>query len=138
VVQPSPYLAPVPGVESVRGAAPTGILLLRIYCALQVFLYLLLVGVGAFLIIASLADPASFPTSPGEPPPWIIGVVITVLYLPLLVVYAVGLAAPRRRWLYMYGIVVCALSMTCGGCWMFAIPTLIFWLKPETKAWLGA
>lgn len=26
--------------------------------------------------------------------------------------------------------------MTCGGCWMLAIPTLIYWLKPETKQWL--
>jgi hypothetical protein len=137
-VQPSPYLAPVPGVESVRGAAPPGILWLRIYCGLQVLLYLFLVAIGAFMIIAPLADPSSFPTSPGEPPPWLLGLVLTVLYLPLLFVYAVGLAAPRRRWLYVYGIVVCVLSLTCGGCWMAAIPALIYWLKPETRAWLGA
>lgn len=135
---PAPYVAYAPGTEEPVGAAPSGILWLRIYCGFQLLFFLLLSGVGVVLLIAPLLDPGSFPTRSGEPPLWIFGLILTALYSPMLLLYAVGLAAPRRRWLYAYGFVLCALSMVCGGCWPFAIPALIYWLKPEVKAWLGA
>jgi hypothetical protein len=134
----TPYVAYAPGADQPAGAAPAAILWLRIYCGFQLLFFLCVSGVGIFLIVAPLVDPASFPTHSGEPPVSVLGIILTALYSPMLVLYAVGLAAPRRRWLYIYGFVVCALSMVCGGCWPLSIPTLIYWLKPELKLYLGA
>lgn len=127
----APYLD-TPPVDK----APTGIVLFRVYSGLQTLLFLCMVLVGVFLVVVPSAWPHVFPVKPGEPPPQIIGAVLAVLYLIPLVIFTVGIFAPRRPWLYVYGIITCAMSMTCGGCWMLAIPTLIYWLKPETKQWL--
>jgi hypothetical protein len=127
----SPYMEPASADK-----APTGLLLFRIYSAFQALLFLFLVFVGVFLIIAPGLWPTAFPVKPGEPPPALIGGVLSALYLVPFVVFVIGTIAPRRPWMYVYGIIACVMSMTCGGCWMLAIPTLIYWLKPETKQWL--
>jgi hypothetical protein len=126
-----PYLDAAPSDN-----APTGIVLFRVYAGLQTLLFLFLVLVGVFLIVSPSVWPTVFPVKPGDPPPQLIGAILAVLYLIPLVVFAVGVFVPRRPWAYVFGIVACAMSMTCGGCWMMAIPALIYWLKPETKAWL--
>jgi hypothetical protein len=127
----APYLD-TPPVDK----APTGILLFRVYSGMQALLFLFLALVGVFLIFAPNVWPSAFPVKPGDPPPALIGGIIVALYLIPLTVFVVGVFVPRRPWTYVFGIIACVMSMTCGGCWMLAIPTLIYWLKPETKLWL--
>jgi hypothetical protein len=43
---------------------------------------------------------------------------------------------PKRRWVWIYDLVLICLSFT-GCCIAFGIPLLIFWLKPETKAFFN-
>lgn len=125
-------------MEQLGDGPPPALLWLRLYCGFQLFFFLLMAGMGAVMIALPLIDPITFAPAPGEPPMWVFGGIIVVIYGPMLIVYAIGLAAPRRPWMYIYGIAICALSMVCGGCWPMAIPALVYWLKPELKAWLEA
>lgn len=50
--------------------------------------------------------------------------------------YAIAAMIPRRPWRWTVGLVAICLGLT--GCTApFAIPLLIFWVKPETKAAFG-
>lgn len=91
--------------------------------------------VGSGLVATAGFDP-SLRAAPGEPPLWVIGVFLLVLGLPLSTFYVVGVVAPRRRWLFSYAFVTFGVAFLCGGCWFLAVPALIYWLKPETRAWL--
>ncbi len=91
-----------------------------------------LIAVG---LVATAAIDPGYRVNPDEPPAWVIGLFLAVFSVPLAIVYLVGLIAPRRPWVYVYGYIACAGSFVCGGCWFLAIPVLVYWLKPETKAW---
>lgn len=93
-------------------------------------------GFGLFFAIAPIVDPKSFPINPGDPPMIPIGVVMALVGLVSLVAYIIGMWAPRRPWMYSYGIAVTAISLLCG-CWMLGIVVLVMWLKPETRQWFG-
>ncbi|MFW5738753.1 MAG: hypothetical protein ACOC1F_00160 [Myxococcota bacterium] len=130
---PPNFIPPYPGHPGMEGRAPDGVTWLRIFCGLQVAFHGLLVLVGVGMSLAMSISPP--PSSAGDPPPWIVGVFLTVVYLPIAVAYVVGLLGPRRPWMYSYGIFLAVLSFMCGGCWLIGIPFLIFWMKPETKHW---
>jgi hypothetical protein len=55
----------------------------------------------------------------------------------LAVVFAVALFLPRRRWNWIVGIVIIALGMTSCCFAPFLIPLIVYWVKPETKAYFG-
>ncbi|HMR05933.1 MAG TPA: hypothetical protein PKA88_09145 [Polyangiaceae bacterium] len=104
------------------------------FCAAQLLFYggLSLMGFG---LVATVAIDPGMRAAPGDPPLWVIGSFLLVYGLPLAVAHVVGVVAPRKPWAYTYGIVLCAAAFVCGGCWFLAIPVLIFWLKPETRAY---
>lgn len=131
---PPPYVPPAPG-QLPPGGEPAALPWLRGFCAAQLLMFggLSLMGLG---LVATAGFDPSLRASPGDPPLWVIGVFLLVLGLPLSTFYLVGVVAPRRPWLFTYGIVSFAVAFMCGGCWFLAIPVLIYWLKPETRAWL--
>ena len=132
--QPEPlFIPPTPGGELPGNRAPDAVTWFRVFCGLQIFFFGLTTAVGLVMFIATLISPP--PPSPGDPPPWIIGLVITVLYGPALVAYVVGVIAPRKRWMQTYGLVLTVLSFVCGGCWPLGVVALVMWTKPETKSW---
>jgi len=55
--------------------------------------------------------------------------------LALCAAIGVGLLAPRRKWGWVYALVVICLGLTSCCTMPACIPLLIFWLKPETKAY---
>lgn len=62
------------------------------------------------------------------------------LYLGLGLVFLIPLALafflPRRRWAWVYHLVLICFGMT--GCTIVAsIPLLIFWIKPDVKAYFN-
>ena len=131
---PPQFIPPVPGHPGFDGRAPDGVMWLKVFCGLQVTFHVLLVLLGVGMSLAMSLSPSTT-TSPGDPPPWVVGVFLVVVYLPIAVAYVVGLVGPRRPWMYGYGIFLAVLGFMCGGCWFMAIPFLIFWVKPETKYW---
>jgi hypothetical protein len=52
-------------------------------------------------------------------------------------IHAAALFLPPKPYNWIVGIVMIGLGMTSCCLWPFTIPLLIFWVKPETQAYLG-
>lgn len=104
----------------------------RVYCGAMVAIYVLTMGLGAVLIF-SPPDPDSFSSAENT----IAGSVYLVIGLVFAVVFAVALFLPRRSYNWIVGIVMMAIGMT-SCCFVPAVlPLLIFWVRPETRAYFG-
>ncbi|MEZ6196615.1 MAG: hypothetical protein R3F20_12965 [Planctomycetota bacterium] len=66
-----------------------------------------------------------------------LSVFVSIASLGLSLVWAIGLVLPRRRAGWIGGIVLIALSLTCGGLVtaLPAVPLLIFWSRRATRDW---
>jgi hypothetical protein len=60
----------------------------------------------------------------------VIGAMICVVGIP----YGIAPFLPKRPWVWVYDLVLICLSLTSLYCLPFGIPLLIFWIKPEAKA----
>jgi hypothetical protein len=67
----------------------------------------------------------------------IMGVIYAILGVVFGIVFLVALFLPAKPFNWIVGIVVIALGMTSCCLWPALIPMLIFWVKPETKAFFG-
>lgn len=64
------------------------------------------------------------------------GVIILVVSLLLAGLYTFAAIVPLRPWAWTVGIVAIAIGLT--GCTIvFALPLLLYWIKPVTKAAFG-
>jgi hypothetical protein len=61
------------------------------------------------------------------------GIVMPIAAALFAVIYAAAFVAPREPWAWTLGLVAIGIGMT-GFTIVFAIPLLVFWLKPTTKA----
>ncbi|HLM58716.1 MAG TPA: hypothetical protein VK422_21610 [Pyrinomonadaceae bacterium] len=103
------------------------------FCAAMAIMWLMLVILGLNFIVAGPSDPEM---SPGEAR--VMGLIFIVLGAALMAPYAAAPFLPRRKWAWVVGVVLIALSMTGTCCIPAAVPLLIFWVKPETKAFFNA
>lgn len=104
----------------------------RVYCGLMVGLYFLVAATGTIVAIVQ-------PVSPGQPEheSLVMGIVYALLGLIFGTLYLVALFLPRKPFNWIVGIIAIAFGMT-SCCFLPAlIPLLIFWVKPETKAYFG-
>lgn len=104
----------------------------RIYCGVMVGLYYLIAATGTALAIIQ-------PVSPGQPQyeSLVVGIIYTILGVVFGTMYLIALFLPRRPFNWIVGIVAIALGMT-SCCFLPAlVPLLIFWVKPETKAYFN-
>lgn len=104
----------------------------RVYCAVLAVLYLALIAFGVFL--------AAFqpPTRQYEQQEvFIAGILYAVLGAVFFLVFAVAFFLPPKPYNWIVGIVMMAIGMTSCCFIPFVVPLLIFWLKPETKAFFG-
>ncbi len=108
----------------------------KVYAALMALVYLLLMGLGIFMIVAG-ASLEGMEELQGDASPIVIGVLYAIMGFVFAIVFAVGLFLPRKPWGWIMGIVLIALGMTSLCCLPATIPLLIFWLKPEAKAYFG-
>jgi len=104
----------------------------RVYCLVMLMIYLLFTGLG----IALLLLPAESNTGNlGEN--IAMGIGYGVFGSIFSLIYGVALFLPRKSYNWIVGIVLIAFGMT-SCCFLPAtIPLLIYWVKPETKAYLG-
>jgi hypothetical protein len=104
----------------------------RVYCGALAALYLLIIPFGLFLAFYA---PETREHNSQET--FIMGIIYAVLGAVFFVVFAVALFLPRKPYNWIVGIVMMALGMTSCCFLPVLIPLLIYWVKPETKAYFG-
>jgi hypothetical protein len=109
--------------------------------AYSVVFVLMYLAVAALGIVFFVIDPATFKTKLDiEMEPVfakVMGSVFIILGLGLAVLSAIPLLFRPRAWLWTFSLVLICLGLTSPCFLPFSIPLMIFWLKPETKAYYG-
>ena len=104
----------------------------RVYCAVLAALYLFVIVIG---IVMAIMQPQTREYSPREM--LVMGIIYAIVGAVFFLVFAVALFLPPKPYNWIVGIVLIALGMT-SCCFLPAcVPLLIFWFKPETKAFFG-
>jgi hypothetical protein len=67
----------------------------------------------------------------------IMGSVMIAMGLLFCVPYAAAPFLPRQSWVWILGLVLICIGLTSACCLPACVPLLIFWLKPEMKAFYG-
>lgn len=126
-------------METASGPKPTVITWFKVYAIVMAIIYLmvLLAGIGLFAF-PNLA-PEEFATgSPDEKiMVYIYGVVFVVLGAALFVAYLFGVILKPKPWVWIFNMVLICIGLSGCPTLFASIPLLIFWLKPETKAYYG-
>lgn len=104
----------------------------RVYCAVLTLLYLMVIALGVFLLVA---QPQSREYSSQELA--IAGFVYIIIGTILFFLFAVALFLPPKPYNWIVGIVMMSIGMTSCCFIPFLIPLIIYWVKPETKAFFG-
>lgn len=104
----------------------------RVYCGAMAVIYLFAIAFGGVLIAYA---PETREYSSEET--FIMGIFYAALGVVFFIVSAVALLLPRKPYNWIVGIVMMALGMTSCCFLPFLIPLLIYWVKPETKAYFG-
>lgn len=104
----------------------------RVYAGLMALLYLFVCAVGAFLLFVPI-ESGDF--SRGET--IMIAGINIALGSTFLIVFAVAFFLPPKPYNWIVGIVMIAIGLTSCCTWPATVPLLIYWFKPETKAFFG-
>ena len=67
----------------------------------------------------------------------LMGTVFLIFGLLFFVPYAFAPFLPRQSWVWVLGLVLICIGLTSTCCLPACIPLLIYWIKPETKAFFG-
>ena len=118
-------LMPVPP----RPAAVTWFL---VYCGVLCAMYLGLVACGIALLVMG---PSHLDMTPSAA--LLTGGILTGVGTAFLAVSAAPFLLPARPWVWIYDMVVICMGMTSACFLPASIPLLIFWIKPEVKAYFG-
>ena len=113
---------------SLNSATPPAYKWFVVYCVLMALVYLVLAVMG---IVYMFAEPE--PDMSAEEAK-IMGVVFLILGLLFCVPYALAPFLPRQSWVWVLGLVLICFGLTSLCCLPACIPLLIFWMKPEMKA----
>jgi hypothetical protein len=102
-----------------------------VYCIFMALLYLATAAVGiVFLFVEPDREMSAAEAK-------IMGSVFIILGLVFFVPYALAPFLPRKSWVWVLGLVLICIGLTSTCCLPACIPLLIFWLKPEMKAFYG-
>lgn len=100
------------------------------YCMAMALLYLFCIAAGFFVLVSNEARSEREAMEAR-----IMGAIFIGAGLALLIPFAAGPLLPRRRWAWVVGLILICIGLTSACCLPAAIPLLIWWLKPETKAY---
>ena len=102
-----------------------------VYCMLMALLYLATVVMGiVFMFIEPDRDMSAEEAK-------IMGALMIFFGLAFCVPYAIAPFLPRKSGVWVFGLVLICIGLTSLCCLPVCIPLLIFWLKPEMKAFYG-
>jgi len=114
--------------------APPVVIWYKVYAGLMAVMYLLvLVGGIALPLIA----PEEVDLDADDPPAWAVSLVVGCVSLPFAAAYVAAFFVPVKPWAWIYHLVLICIGFTSVCCMLASIPLLIFWLRPETKAYFG-
>jgi hypothetical protein len=65
------------------------------------------------------------------------GVILAMMCFIIAIPFGIAPFLPKQNWVWIYNLVLICLSLTSCYCTLFAIPLLIFWIRPETKAYFN-
>ncbi len=100
------------------------------YVALMALLY---IGTGiAFLTFGMIVPPGELP-----PEDMIMFWIMPACTCPFGILYLAAFFLPKEPWAWVYHLVLICIGLTSACCMPVCIPLMIFWLKPETKAYFG-
>ena len=102
------------------------------YCVLMALMYLAFSVLGFWYV---LYEPIERDIGPGSSK--IVGLLFIVTGLFFFAPFAAGPFLPRRPGSWIIGIVLICFGLTSPCCMPASIPLLIFWLKPDNKAYFG-
>ena len=101
----------------------------KVYCTCMALLY---AGI-TWMVVQKLTKELYSRSGPDGAIPFIFAAAFLGVFVLL---FAAAWILPRERWAWTYSLVLICLGM--GGLTLVAaVPLLIFWIKPETKAWFG-
>ncbi|HEX2122748.1 MAG TPA: hypothetical protein VHL59_14015 [Thermoanaerobaculia bacterium] len=111
---------------------PPVVMWFKVYAVAMALLYIACSALGLAIIF--------FGHEWGEMPPGeaiFVGSIFAAVSVPLIFVFGAAPFLPRRPWVWIYDLVLICAGFT-GCCTLpFSIVLLIFWIRPETKAYFG-
>lgn len=122
-------LTPYPDISPSR---PQVLVWFRIYCVVLCLIYLLCAG---FSLVFFAADPEEMDMGKAEA--IIMGVLFLVMGVVLFVASLLPLLLRPRPWVWVYDLIIICIGMTSACFLPLCVPLLIFWIKPEVKAYFG-
>ena len=97
----------------------------KLFCVFMAIVYLLLIPLGVFLLSESSDDQEVL----------VNGIILVMLGPPFSIAFGLGMFLDNKPWHWIYGLVLIALSLSSCCCFPISIPLILYWLKPETKAY---
>jgi hypothetical protein len=125
-----PYEPP----EYEADARPAVIVWYRIYAAFMTLAAL--AGLGVTIVLARATADPEVAVRPGAADAQVFVLLSLLLSVSLAIFYAVATFVPYRPWGWTVGIIAIGLGLTSAMV-IFAIPLLVHWLKPITRAAFG-
>ena len=125
-----PYAPPGPHSYG-RDARPAVILWFRIYAAAMTLTSLGLLALALLMGYAATRPEVALDAGASGAP--LVAIVLALVATALVVLYGVATFVPFKPWGWTVGVVAIGLGLA-GGSAIFAIPLLVFWLKPQVKA----
>ena len=116
---------------SLNTAAPPAHKWFVVYCVLMALLYLMTAVMG--IVFLSVEPEREMSAEEAT----LMGVLFLILGLTFFVPFALAPFLPRKSWVWVFGLVLICIGLTSACCLPVCIPLLIFWLKPEMKAFYG-
>ena len=137
MTQDNPFNAPVAGPTppTPRTGTPTAVKWFRAYASAMTLLYVLCLfaGIAIFFIPEAALEEADFPPEFR----FAYGAMLVVMGAGLAAIFAFGVVAPPRPWVWVFDMVLIAIGLTSCCCMPASIPLLIYWMKPEVKTHFG-
>jgi hypothetical protein len=116
-------------------AVPPVLFWYKLTMGLTAVMYVML-GIGS---VAALAFADSIADAEMSADEWrLMSVFMIVISMPLATAYALPLFLRPSKGAWVFGIVLMALLMSSCCYWPACIPLIIYWVKPETRAYFGA
>lgn len=97
----------------------------KLFCIFMAIVYLLLIPLGVFLVSQDYDDQEIL----------VNGIILIMLGPPFSIAFGLGAFWDNKPWHWIYGLVLIALSLSSCCCFPISIPLILYWLKPETKAY---
>ena len=104
----------------------------RIYCGALAALYALVAVMG---LVMTYFKPGESPDAVMEST--ITGIAYAVIGAIFFAVFVFAVMLPAKPYNWIVGIVMIAIGLTSCCLWPATIPLLIYWIKPETRAFFG-